>query len=219
MKKHKERWLVLGSIFALILVAAGYFFQVQAFLPHQRIQIILPFDSKHDAGMTLIPMGETIFHPKPQVPKGHPGIDFGSRVDYQVISSSDGTVTRLTHGSSDGIDVYVSSGVYNLVYKEMDESKLAVKKGQKVKKGEAIGYPNPKMGGDGSYHYQVHWEFASASVLLDRFCPINFFTPESKTRIEAIWANVKPTDFNNMKQKFPNICSGDYAGAEELDKP
>lgn len=219
--KHRKLFLILGVVLLLGVGVAGYFFQVQAFLPHKKITIILPFDSRYDSETQLIPMGETIYHPKPQVPKGHPGIDFVSNTPYPFLASADGTITKMGHGSSDGIDIYLSSGVYNIVYKEMDESKMFVKVGQKVKVGDKIAMPNPKYGsgkpGDPttSVHYSVHWEFASASVLLDRFCPVSYFTPDSKNRIEAIWARVSPTDFSNMKQHFPNICSGDYANAVE----
>lgn len=208
-------------IFLSILGFVGYFVQLQAFLPHKKIQIILPFDAKYDSATSLIPMGETIYHPKPKVPKGHPGIDFGSQVAYPFIASADGMITKMNHGSSDGIDIYLTSGAYSIVYKEMDESKMFVKVGQKVKQGDKIAYGNPKHGSGGPgtendlVHYSVHWEFASASFLKDRYCPVNYFTEDSRKRIEAIWANVKPTDFQDMKQQFPEICSGDYAGVEE----
>lgn len=213
MKKHKKIIItVLGVVLTPILALGFTILQPQAFLPHKKIQIILPLETKYDSVTALIPMGETIYHPN--APKGHPGIDFGSDTAYPFIASADGKITKMTHGSSDGIDIYLSSGAYSIVYKEMDESKMFVKVGDKVKQGDKIAMPNPKNI-EGRIHYSVHWEFASASVILDRYCPMNYFTPESQTRIEEIWARVKPTDFNGMKQRFPNICSGGYEGVEE----
>lgn len=73
----------------------------------------------------MIPMGETINHPKPQVPNGHPGINFqynGSK-SHNVVASANGTTTSITKGASNTgkWDVEVKSGFYLLRYKEMED--------------------------------------------------------------------------------------------------
>jgi murein DD-endopeptidase MepM/ murein hydrolase activator NlpD len=211
MSKKKIILLGIGSLFLIIAIVMGYFLQVQAFLPHEKIKIILPFAPKYDDQTKMIPMGETIFHPKTESPNGHPGIDFQWDEEVPLISASDGIVTGFDHGSSNGIDIYVQTGFYNVIYKEMNESNVAVKVGQKVSKNDLIGYPDG-ITIEGRTHYQVHWEFASISPILDRYCPVTYFEEESQTRIAKIWDKMRPEDNQNMKKQFPNICSGDYFG-------
>lgn len=210
MNKHKRLLVGLGVIILILLSVFGYLLRLDAFLPHKKIEIILPFAAQYDSSTLMIPMGETIYHPKPKSPLGHPGIDFGGQVSFPFIASTDGKITRIIEGgSSDGSDIYLSHGAYNIVYKEMDTNNIYVKVGQKVKQGDKIALPNPKVDG-GNTHYSTHWEFASASPIRDRYCPLTYFTPESRARIEAIWEHVKPTDNGGVKAKFPYICSGDY---------
>lgn len=220
MKKHKKLYIFLG-IFGIILTTAmgilGTKLRLDAYIPHKKIIVILPFDAQYDSVTGMIPMGETIYHPKPKSPLGHPGIDFGGQVAFPFIASADGKITKIIKGgSSDGSDIYLSSGAYSIVYKEMDSNNIFVKVGQKVKQGDKIAMPDPKQEParpnepNGGIHYSTHWEFGSASPIRDRYCPLTYFTPESKARIEAIWAAVKPTDAGGVKTKFPDICSGDY---------
>jgi len=200
------------------LVAAEFVLRLDAYLPHKKLQIILPFAAQYDSTTALIPMGETIYHPKPQVPNGHPGIDFVSQQSFPFIASADGKITKmLKGGSSDGTDITLHSGAYNIVYKEMDPDHVFVKVGQKVRQGDKIALPDPKRDPQHpeNIHYSTHWEFASVSPLRDRFCPLSYFTDESRGRIEVIWAEVQPADFDHMKQHFPSICSGDYANRME----
>jgi hypothetical protein len=58
----------------------------------------------------------------------------------------------------------------------------------------------------------IHWEFGSTSPIIDRFCPLTYYTPDSLTRIEAIWAH---TDTPEMKARYPKICNGNYDGKAE----
>lgn len=220
MTKHKKLYITLGILVTVFVVALSFFaikLRFDAYLPHEKIQIILPFDAQYDKATSLIPMGETIYHPKPMAPMGHPGIDFGSQIAYPFIASADGTISKILKGaSSDGSDVYLDSGAYSIVYKEMDSNHIFVTVGQKVKQGDKIAMPDPKVDParandpNGNVHYSTHWEFASASPIRDRYCPLTYFTSESRTRIETIWVSVKPTDNGGVKQQFPYICSGDY---------
>ena len=63
-------------------------------MPHERVTISLPF-SKENEAQWLIPMGETIAHPKPQVPHGHPGIDFIWDHSTPIIAVASGTVANI----------------------------------------------------------------------------------------------------------------------------
>jgi hypothetical protein len=56
-----------------------------------------------------------------------------------------------------------------------------------------------------------HWEFASTSSNLDRWCPMQYFDDASRTSIEQVWANTSDSNFVDMpelKERFPDICSG-----------
>lgn len=186
-------------------------FRPDTYLPHKRIVIAVPFTADN-APSTLIPMGETIEHPKPQTPKGHPGIDFAWEpgVAGRVTSSSDGTVSGIKLGGSHAElwDVEVSSGPYLLRYKELKVYNQELKRGTKVKIGDYIGTPGTLAGG-------FHWEFASQSLARDRFCPMTYFDPASKQLIEKIWDQTPVDAMKGMKRQFPDICSGDYKNAAE----
>jgi len=209
--------ILLGLFAAAALFLGWVLFEPPAFFPHELIVISLPFAPEYDASTGMIPMGETIYHPKPQVPNGHPGIDFGwDNLKVPVIASADGTLTRINPGSSSGTDVTVQNGVYELRYTELQTVAPGLNVGQKIKKGDFIGYPGEfNDGTNGFTHYNLHWELASISVLKDRFCPMAYFDPDSRARIEAIWAKVPPDDNQGMKRQFPNICSGDYSNKTE----
>ena len=205
----KRVWKIVSLVvLVLILGLAWVMFRPDSYLPHQRITIAVPFSSDNPPSW-LIPMGETINHPKPQVPKGHPGIDFAwpPGEAARVLSSSDGVVSSIKQGASEGNlwDVEVKNGYYLLRYKELKDYNHALKKGSSVKTGDYIGMPGTIANG-------FHWEFASASLLRDRFCPVTYFDPASLALINRIWAQT-PND--QMKQQFPYICSGDYYGVED----
>jgi len=205
---------LLVTIFLALFVGVG----VQTYLPHQKISIRVPYEFS-DVPDSMIPMGETINHPKPKVPNGHPGIDFGYNGSklHNVISSADGTVSSITKGASEPgkWDVEINNGFYNLRYKEMEDYNPAFHPGYKVKEGDFVGHYGIYQEKDGIVHEQIHWEFASASLLRDRFCPLTYFDAKSLKSINELWAKVPPEANQNMKAKFPYICSGDYYGKEE----
>lgn len=210
-KRFKKRWLLLVPPAGVLAVAFVLFWPV-AWLPHRHIEIALPFSAENEA-TSLIPMGETIEHPKPATPKGHPGIDFHWNAAVPLIASADGVVIDVK-ATDQGGDVTVRHNLfYETRYKEMDN--IQVKRWQKVKRGQTLGVPHCTVFEQGNTHCQLHWEFASTSLARDRFCPTNYFDADSRRRIEAIWATVKPDDNKGMKRDFPEICSGDYLGAED----
>lgn len=213
--KHKK--LTLGIVIPIaILVVAFFVMFLTPVIPHRKVQIILPFAPESDQLTGLIPMGETRFHPKPAAPLGHPGIDFGGQERFPLIASMDGTVTKVfttgKYKDESKYDIIIQHGAYQLRYFEVDGPSPAIKKGTKLKQGDLVAYTNTSGGGSTGQpvHYTTHWEFGSSSVLIDRLCPLTYFTPESLQRINAIWDRVKPEDIQGIKKEFPYICSGDY---------
>lgn len=182
-----------------------------AWLPHERIVLSLPF-APQDEPQNMIPMGETIEHP--HAPHGHPGIDFQWDHSVPIIACAAGRVTDISYRKDHkSWDVTVRTGVYEVRYKELDDYTRSLQVGAAVQKGDLIGFPcHPLDLPDGNpRHFQIHWELASACLWKDRFCPLNYFETDSRTRIEAIWTR---TD-NKFKRQFRDICSGDYRGRED----
>lgn len=206
-----KRWIKTGlSVFGLAALVIGMaLFRPDTFLPHPRIVLHVPYDL-NDPPTSIAPMGETIAHPKSNSPKGHPGIDFQWDHVANILSSSDGTVTeiKLTPEHFNNWDVVVTSWPYELRYKELEDYDSKIKVGAKVKAGQLIGHPEH---GHANAAIQIHWEFASPSVLRDRFCPVTYFDEASRKSIEAAWAKT----VWQYKAQFPDICSGDYANLVE----
>lgn len=203
----------------LLLLSAVFLFQPWAYLPHQHIEISLPFGSEADATVYLIPMGEKIEHNAANGnPQGHPGIDFGFQRVTAIIASADGWIFSAGKTAANSIDITTYSGFYKITYKELNTIEPGIKRFAKIKKGQLLGYTGrdriiegPPKPEDGSG--QIHWELASASILIDRLCPLEYFDAESRRRIEQIWANV-PAD-NQFKKDYPDICSGVFKGKED----
>ena len=207
---------VLVTVFLALFVVIG----VQTYLPHKKITIRVPYEFV-DVPDVMIPMGETINHPKPQVPNGHPGIDFGydgSKL-HNVVASADGTVTSIKKGASNPgkWDIEISNSFYLLRYKEMEDYNPLFQPGHKVKEGDFVGHYGIYQEKDGNVHEQIHWELASTSLLRDRFCPLTYFDAQSLKSINTLWAKVPPEANQNMKAQFPYICSGDYYGKDETN--
>lgn len=222
----------------IVAVLAFTFFIIMlppiTYFPHKKPVLILPFDPKYDYMMNgLLPMGEKMIHKT--APDGHPGIDFGFEgftTPVPYIASMDGTVTKVRIfdnkdvGKSVGekeplslkeADVVITNGPYQTVYSEMDAASLPknIKKGYKIKQGETVGYGNLSGTGGVPKYEMVHWEFGSITPLIDRFCPLAYFTPESDSRIEAIWAKQTPEAMNGLKAQYPKICNEGFDGKVE----
>jgi hypothetical protein len=205
--------IILLVIITFLAVVAFVMFRPDSYLPHEKITIRVPYEFS-DVPDSMIPMGETINHPKPQVPNGHPGIDlqYNSSKLHSVVASADGTVISIKKGASNPgkWDVEVRNGFYILRYKEMEDYNPAFHYGYRVKEGDFVGHYGISRESDGNTHEQIHWEFASVSLLRDRFCPLTYFDAESFKSINELWAKVPPDANQNMKAQFPYICSGDY---------
>ena len=98
-------------------------------------------------------------HPIYKVRKMHQGIDFAARRGTPIYASGDGTISRVQNAKRGyGNNVIVNHGYgYESLYAHM--SKILVKPGQKIKKGQKIGL----VGSTGSstaphLHYEVHYK-------------------------------------------------------------
>lgn len=111
-----------------------------------------------------------------KVTKFHEGIDFTATVGTDIYATGDGTVASIEYSRRGyGNMVIISHGFgYETVYAHM--SKMNVKSGQKVKRGQVIGHVG-NTGKSTSPH--LHYEVRKNGLPVD---PINFFfndiTPE-----------------------------------------
>lgn len=110
-----------------------------------------------------------------KVTKFHQGIDFTASVGTEVYATGDGTVVNVGRKGGYGNCILINHGFgYQTLYAHL--SKMDVKPGQKVKRGQVIG----KVGNTGkSTSPHLHYEVIKNKRPVD---PINFFfndiTPE-----------------------------------------
>ncbi|MGE5316614.1 MAG: M23 family metallopeptidase, partial [Chloroflexota bacterium] len=110
-----------------------------------------------------------------KVTKFHEGIDFTASVGTEVYSTGDGTVVNVGRKGGYGNCIIINHGFgYQTLYAHL--SKMNVKPGQKVQRGEVIG----RVGNTGkSTSPHLHYEVHKGNRSID---PINFFfndlTPE-----------------------------------------
>lgn len=206
---------ILAVVCVAVAAAAWYVVRPEAYLPHERVVLSLPFEAS-DPPDGLIPMGETLYHPKPGTPHGHPGIDFGwqSGASHAMVAAASGVVAKVVVGASTPgkVDVDVRHGVYLVRYWEMDDAaNLSV--GDAVEVGDVVGHAG-RFCDEEHCWFNVHWELASISPIVDRWCPMAYFTHEARAGVEAVWAKVPGED--RVKSAFPDVCSGDYAGKDEF---
>ena len=216
LKVLKIVGIVIGSLFLLFVFLMT---QPFVFIPHKHIVISLPFAPSDDATTGLIPMGEKIEHNASNGnPDGHGGIDFGFSKVTGIIAAADGNINSVKKNSEGSYDVEEGCGLYKITYKEMNSVEKNIKWGTKVKQGDLLGYSGrtkqinerPKPGDPSG---QIHWEFSSASMIIDRLCPVNYFDASAKARIEKIWDNVPSND--RFKSEYPKICNGVFDGKED----
>lgn len=119
-------------------------------------------------------------HPIYKVPKMHSGIDFTAPTGTPIYASGDGVVERPEQGMGYGNYVIINHGYgFKSLYAHM--SRIATKPGQKVKRGEVIGY----VGNTGtSTAPHLHYEVIRNGTKVD---PVNYFfndlTPEEYQQI------------------------------------
>ncbi|WP_348650727.1 peptidoglycan DD-metalloendopeptidase family protein [Thalassomonas sp. RHCl1] len=95
------------------------------------------------------------FHPIQKRWKSHNGTDYAAKRGTPVVASGNGRVTHATYNKFNGNYVFIQHG-NGIVTKYLHFSKHAVKKGQRVKQGQVIGY----VGSTGmSQAPHLHYEF------------------------------------------------------------
>jgi len=114
-------------------------------------------------------------HPILKIRKFHKGMDFTAPVGTPIYASGNGTVIRAQRSPTFGKVVYIDHGYgYKTIYAHM--SKMKARRGQKVKRGDLIGYVgNTGRSVSSHLHYEVHKNDRALN-------PINFYygdlTPE-----------------------------------------
>lgn len=95
------------------------------------------------------------FHPIQKRWKAHNGTDYRAKKGTPVVAAGNGRVTHSTYNKYNGNYVFIQHG-NGIVTKYLHFSKRAVKKGQRVKQGQVIGY----VGSTGmSQAPHLHYEF------------------------------------------------------------
>ena len=119
-------------------------------------------------------------HPIYKIARRHTGIDFIGKRGEPIYATADGVVSQDGAGSGYGISVVINHGNgYRTVYAHL--SKKAVRGGQKVKRGEVIGY----MGSSGlSSGIHLHYEVEKNGQKIN---PIHFF-----------FADLSPEEYEQM---------------------
>lgn len=107
-------------------------------------------------------------HPILKINKFHKGMDFTAPKGTPIYASGDGTVSLAQRSSTFGKVVFIEHGYgYKTVYAHM--SKMVVRKGKKVKRGDLIGYVgNTGLSVAPHLHYEVHKDRRALN-------PINFY--------------------------------------------
>ena len=114
-------------------------------------------------------------HPILKIRKFHKGMDFTAPTGTPIYASGNGTIIRAQRSATFGNVVYIDHGYgYKTIYAHM--SKMKARKGQKVKRGDLIGYVgNTGRSVSAHLHYEVHKNDRALN-------PINFYygdlTPE-----------------------------------------
>jgi murein DD-endopeptidase MepM/ murein hydrolase activator NlpD len=95
-------------------------------------------------------------HPIYKYAKFHAGMDFTANTGTKIYATGDGVVSKAEYGSGYGNYVVINHGYgYNTLYGHME--KIVARIGQKVKRGELIGYVgNTGLSAGPHVHYEVH---------------------------------------------------------------
>ena len=107
-------------------------------------------------------------HPILKIRKFHKGMDFTAPTGTPIYASGNGTVIRAQRSATFGKVIYIDHGYgYKTIYAHM--SKMKASRGQKVKRGDLIGYVgNTGRSVSAHLHYEVHKNDRALN-------PINFY--------------------------------------------
>ena len=121
-------------------------------------------------------------HPILKINKFHKGMDFTAPKGTPVYASGNGKIYRAQRSSTFGKVIYIDHGYgYKTIYAHL--SKMVVKRGQPIKRGDLIGYVgNTGLSVAPHLHYEVH----KNDVALN---PINFY-----------YGNLTLEEFANLQQ-------------------
>lgn len=95
------------------------------------------------------------FHPIQKKWKAHNGTDYRAKKGTPVVAAGNGKVMKSTYNKYNGHYVFIQHG-HGIVTKYLHFSKRAVKKGQRVKQGQVIGYVGSTGMSEASH---LHFEF------------------------------------------------------------
>ena len=199
--KKKWHWVPVGFVLIVLMISA-YLLPRSPIWPQERIVLGLPYHSD-DPPSYMEPMGETINHPKPQTPYGHPGIDFKWDHVAEIISVASGKVTsidKIVDHDTELFNIQVRAGKYSVSYDELDKVAEGITVGTSINKGDVIGYIHPEF-------LQMHWDFGYSLPLGEPLCPNTYFDEQSFMLIERHWQEA----WYKHRDQFPDICSGDFA--------
>jgi murein DD-endopeptidase MepM/ murein hydrolase activator NlpD len=95
-------------------------------------------------------------HPILKIRKFHKGMDFTAPTGTPIYASGNGKVSRAQRSATFGNVVYIEHGYgYKTIYAHM--SKIKIRRGQNVKRGDLIGYVgNTGRSVSAHLHYEVH---------------------------------------------------------------
>lgn len=120
-------------------------------------------------------------HPILKIKKFHKGMDFTAPKGTPVYASGKGRVSLAQRSSTFGKVIYIDHGYgYRTIYAHLN--KMAVRRGQQVKRGDLIGYVgNTGLSVASHLHYEVHKNGRAVN-------PINFYygdiSPEELATIQ-----------------------------------
>lgn len=124
---------------------------------HQMLASIPAIQPIHNKDLKRFASGFGMrMHPIYKVRKMHTGVDFSAPTGTPIFASGDGKITKVEKTNRGyGYQVEIDHG-YNYITKYAHMSKIDVKKGQKVKRGQVIG----KVGNTGTsvaphLHYEI----------------------------------------------------------------
>ncbi len=121
-------------------------------------------------------------HPILKIRKMHEGMDFTAKKGTPIYASGNGKVVRAGRSATYGNVVYIDHGYgYETRYAHM--SKIATRKGNKVKRGDLIGYVGNTGRSVGPHlHYEVHYKGKPVN-------PIGYY-----------YGNLTPEEFESLKK-------------------
>jgi murein DD-endopeptidase MepM/ murein hydrolase activator NlpD len=122
------------------------------------------------------------FHPILKIHRPHEGIDFVAKAGTPIYASGNGVIAKAERSTSFGNMVKINHGYqYETIYAHLQRS--VVRKGQRVKRGDIIGYMgNTGLSVSTHLHYEVHKNGKAVN-------PVNFF-----------YGNLKPEEFVAIQQ-------------------